>query len=219
MGEVPEGYYTVPLESAAVFRPGDDADRAHLRHDGVRVARRPRDETGIDAEIIDLRSLWPLDLDDDRRLGEEDRPLRRRARGDAHQRLRRRAVGAGAGALLLSPRGADRARHRLGHAVSARAGVGVLPGPGPRRRGAASARWRPDRWAFTSSRCRTSAKASPRSNSSRGTSKPGDTVVEDQVAGRRDDRQGDGRDSVAGRRQGASRSAARSGRCWRSARS
>ena len=36
LGEVPEGYYTVPLESAAVFRPGSDADGAHLRHDGVR---------------------------------------------------------------------------------------------------------------------------------------------------------------------------------------
>ena len=57
--------------------PGSDAHGAHLRHDGVRLARRRRSETGIDAEIIDLRSLWPLDLDDDRRLGEEDRPLRR----------------------------------------------------------------------------------------------------------------------------------------------
>ena len=42
LGEVPEGHYTVPLESAAVFRPGSDADGAHLRHDGVRVARRRR---------------------------------------------------------------------------------------------------------------------------------------------------------------------------------
>ena len=42
--------------------------------------------------------------------------------------------------------------------------------------------------------------------------KPGDTVAEDQVARRRDDRQGDGRDAVAGRRQGAWRSAARSAR-------
>ena len=108
----------------------------------VFVAEAAASETGIDAEIIDLRSLWPLDLRDDRRLGEEDRPLRRRARGDAHQRLRRRAGGAGAGALLLSPRGADRARHRLGHAVSACAGVGLLSRArsGSARRFAA--RWR-----------------------------------------------------------------------------
>ena len=40
----------------------------------------------------------------------------------------------GAGALLLPARGADRAGHRLGHAVPARPGVGLLPRPGPRRR-------------------------------------------------------------------------------------
>ena len=56
-----------------------------------------------------------------------------------------------------------------------------FPGPGARRRGAASARWRRDRWASTSSRCRTSAKASPRSSWSPGTCKPGDAVAEDQV--------------------------------------
>ena len=56
---------------------------------------------------------------------------------------------------------------------------------------------------FTSSSCPISAKASPRSRSSPGTCRPGDAVAEDQAAGRRDDRQGDGRDPVAGRRQGA----------------
>ena len=91
MGEVPEGHYTVPLESAAVFRAGARRHGARPTARWSSSARRRRSETGIDAEIIDLRSLWPLDLDDDRRVGEEDRPLRRRARGDAHQRLRRRA--------------------------------------------------------------------------------------------------------------------------------
>ena len=37
LGEVPEGHYTVPLESASVFRAGSDADGAHLRHDGLRL--------------------------------------------------------------------------------------------------------------------------------------------------------------------------------------
>ena len=37
------------------------ADRADLRHHGARVTAA--EETGIDAEVIDLRSLWPLDLD------------------------------------------------------------------------------------------------------------------------------------------------------------
>ena len=105
----------------------------------VFVSEAAARETGIDAEIIDLRSLWPLDLRPIVESVQEDGPLRHRPRGDAHERLRRRAGRARPGALLLSPRGADRARHRLGHAVSARAGVGVLPGAGPRRRGAASA--------------------------------------------------------------------------------
>jgi 2-oxoisovalerate dehydrogenase E1 component beta subunit len=38
------------------------AHRAGLRHHGLRGEAAAR-ETGIDAEIIDLRSLWPLDLD------------------------------------------------------------------------------------------------------------------------------------------------------------
>src|SRR5581483_1334985 len=49
-------------------------------------------------------------------------------------RLRRRALRAGAGVLFLSPRGADRARHRMGYALSARLRVGVFSGSGPRRR-------------------------------------------------------------------------------------
>ncbi len=59
--EVPEGHYTVPLESAAVFRPGGDLT---LLTYGtmVFVAEAAAHESGIDAEIIDLRSLWPLDL-------------------------------------------------------------------------------------------------------------------------------------------------------------
>ena len=61
MSEVPEGYYTVPLESAAVFRPG--AALTVLSYGTmVFVCEAAARESGIDAEIIDLRSLWPLDL-------------------------------------------------------------------------------------------------------------------------------------------------------------
>ena len=42
--------------------PRRGADRADLRHHG-HVAQAAADETGLDAEIIDLRSLWPLDLE------------------------------------------------------------------------------------------------------------------------------------------------------------
>ena len=61
MGEVPEGHYTVPLESAAVFRTG--ADVTVLTYGTmVFVGEAAASESGVDAEIVDLRSLWPLDL-------------------------------------------------------------------------------------------------------------------------------------------------------------
>eukprot|EP01030_Chromulinospumella_sphaerica_P009799 gene9799-9612_t len=61
MGDVPEGYYTVPLESAAVFREGKDLT-VLTYGTMVWVSEAATEESGIDAEIIDLRSLWPLDL-------------------------------------------------------------------------------------------------------------------------------------------------------------
>src|SRR5215813_14031821 len=62
LSEVPDGHYTVPLESARVFRPG--ADVTVLAYGTmVFVSEAAANESGVDAEIIDLRSLWPLDLD------------------------------------------------------------------------------------------------------------------------------------------------------------
>ena len=59
--EVPQGHYTVPLESAAVFRAGSEV--TVLTYGSmVYVSDAAARESGIDAEIIDLRSLWPLDL-------------------------------------------------------------------------------------------------------------------------------------------------------------
>ena len=59
--EVPAGHYTVALESAAVIRAG--AELTVLAYGTmVFVSEAAAAETGIDAEIIDLRSLWPLDL-------------------------------------------------------------------------------------------------------------------------------------------------------------
>ena len=59
--EVPEGHYTVPLTSAAVYRAG--AAVTLLAYGTmVYVCEAAAAESGIDAEIIDLRSLWPLDL-------------------------------------------------------------------------------------------------------------------------------------------------------------
>jgi 2-oxoisovalerate dehydrogenase E1 component beta subunit len=61
-GEVPEGHYTVPLDSAAVYRSGTELT-VITYGTMVHVAEAAALESGIDAEIIDLRSLWPLDLD------------------------------------------------------------------------------------------------------------------------------------------------------------
>ncbi len=62
LGNVPEGYYTVPLDSAAVFRAGS-ALTVITYGTMVHVAEAAALESGVDAEVIDLRSLWPLDLD------------------------------------------------------------------------------------------------------------------------------------------------------------
>jgi len=61
LGEVPEGHYTVPLDSAAVYRPGNELT-VITYGTMVHVSEAAAQESGIDAEIIDLRSLWPLDL-------------------------------------------------------------------------------------------------------------------------------------------------------------
>lgn len=62
LGEVPEGHYTVPLGKAAIRREGNDV--TILAYGTmVHVALAAVAETGIDAEVIDLRSLVPLDLE------------------------------------------------------------------------------------------------------------------------------------------------------------
>lgn len=60
--EVPDGHYTVPLDSAAIVRPGS-ALTVIAYGTMVYVAQAAAEESGIDAEVIDLRSIWPLDLD------------------------------------------------------------------------------------------------------------------------------------------------------------
>ena len=62
LGEVPEGYYTVELGKARVHR-GGDALTVLTYGTHVHVAEAAAAEYEIDAEIIDLRTLVPLDLD------------------------------------------------------------------------------------------------------------------------------------------------------------
>jgi len=61
-GEVPEGHYTVPLGKANVVRAG--ADVTVLAYGTmVHVALAAAEESGLDAEVIDLRTIVPLDLE------------------------------------------------------------------------------------------------------------------------------------------------------------
>lgn len=62
LGEVPEGHYTIPLGEAAIRREGSDLT-VLAYGTMVFVAEAAARETGIDAEIIDLRTLLPLDLE------------------------------------------------------------------------------------------------------------------------------------------------------------
>src|SRR5205814_906992 len=62
LGEVADGHYTIPLGKAAIRRPGS-AVTVLAYGTMVYVAEAAAEETGIDAEIIDLRTLLPLDLE------------------------------------------------------------------------------------------------------------------------------------------------------------
>ena len=61
-GEVPDGYYTVPLSRAEIVRSGSDVTvltygtMVHVVEAAVRLA-------GVDAEIVDVRTMAPLDAD------------------------------------------------------------------------------------------------------------------------------------------------------------
>ncbi len=62
LSDVPEGYFHVPLGSAAIRREGSQA--TILAYGTmVHVALAAAEETGIDAEIIDIRTLVPLDIE------------------------------------------------------------------------------------------------------------------------------------------------------------
>jgi 2-oxoisovalerate dehydrogenase E1 component beta subunit len=64
-GEVPEGDYTVPLGVAAVVRTGSDVTvlaYGAMLYEAVDAATKAAAQ-GVQAEVIDLRTLWPVDID------------------------------------------------------------------------------------------------------------------------------------------------------------
>ncbi|MEC9361794.1 MAG: alpha-ketoacid dehydrogenase subunit beta [Pseudomonadota bacterium] len=60
--EVPEGYYRIDLGKAAVARPGNEVT-VLAYGTMVHVSVAAVEEAEIDGEVIDLRSLLPIDLD------------------------------------------------------------------------------------------------------------------------------------------------------------
>ena len=63
-GPVPEGAYATPLDGAAVLREGSDVTLAACSYmviEAMRAAERLA-EMGVSAEVIDLRSVAPLDM-------------------------------------------------------------------------------------------------------------------------------------------------------------
>jgi 2-oxoisovalerate dehydrogenase E1 component beta subunit len=62
LSEVPAGYYRIPIGQAAVVRPGEDVT-VLAYGTMVHVALSAVEEAGIDAEVLDLRSLRPVDME------------------------------------------------------------------------------------------------------------------------------------------------------------
>jgi pyruvate dehydrogenase E1 component beta subunit len=64
-GDVPEGDYTVPIGSANVIRQGDHVTVVAwgaMIYEALDAAQKAA-EQGVECEVIDLRTLWPLDID------------------------------------------------------------------------------------------------------------------------------------------------------------
>lgn len=63
-GDVPEEWYTVPLECARVAREGRDVTLVAygaMLYEALDAALSAQD-LGVDCEVIDLRTLWPVDI-------------------------------------------------------------------------------------------------------------------------------------------------------------
>ena len=61
-GEVPDGHYTVPMGKAEVVRTG--AELTLVTYGTlVHVAQAAADATGVDVEVIDVRTIAPLDVE------------------------------------------------------------------------------------------------------------------------------------------------------------
>jgi len=60
--DVPDGHYVIPLGKAAIAREGKDITIVAYGT-MVHVAKAAAEESGIDAEVVDIRTIVPLDID------------------------------------------------------------------------------------------------------------------------------------------------------------
>jgi 2-oxoisovalerate dehydrogenase E1 component beta subunit len=64
-GLVPEGDFTVPIGSAALAREGSDVTivaYGAMLYEAIDAATKAA-EQGVECDVVDLRTLWPVDLD------------------------------------------------------------------------------------------------------------------------------------------------------------
>jgi pyruvate dehydrogenase E1 component beta subunit len=64
-GDVPEGDYALPLGVASIVRSGSDVTvlaYGAMLYEAVDAATKAAAQ-GVEAEVIDLRTLWPVDID------------------------------------------------------------------------------------------------------------------------------------------------------------
>ena len=136
-------------------------------------------EDGRELEVIDLRTLSPLDLAPGVRVGAPHRPLRGRARGARQPGPRRGDRGPDHRGVLLLAGGAGAAGDRLRHPLPGRPGRGGVPArprPGARRRRPLVRAGERACRGSRSSTCPTWARASPRARSSSGWSRSATSI-------------------------------------------
>ena len=132
LSDVPEGRYVVPLGKAAVRREGKGVT-VLCYGTMVHVAEAAAEETGVDAEIIDLRTLLPLDVDAiEASVNKTGRCV------IVHEATLTSGFGAELAAQVTERcfyalEAPVAARRGLGHALSACGGMGLFPRSSARR--------------------------------------------------------------------------------------
>ena len=137
-GDVPDGEFTVPLGKAAVTHPGTQVTviaYGLMAHYSLEAADRVAEE-GISVEVVDLRTLRPLDKETVLDSRPQDRQVPRCLRGQSVRRIRgggRRDRRRGGVRLPRRTGDPDRRAGRSGRAVQPRPGRVVHGEPGEDR--------------------------------------------------------------------------------------